>query len=294
MGNDGGSIPKRRELVKEAARQPTSAQLKETAAESLTHAWTTCPLSSEPLDVQNTVADGRGILYNYESVLQCLLPSSAEDANSIPEAQEEAFRHTGITSARDVVRLRFALRRDDRGREVRACPVSLKELGAATKAVYLVPCGHVFAEAALRELTESASASASAAVSTVAADAEDDDARRCPECSEPFEPTNVIPVLPTSDAETAKLKARLEALKARGLAHNLKKDKSASKKKRKAADDGDADGEKPGLSKKEKREKERGSGIGSRINNSATASLTARVLAEQEESNKRRKLAAAR
>lgn len=290
MGNDGGSIPKRRELVKEAARQPTSAQLKETAAESLTHAWTTCPLSSAPLDAQNTVADGRGILYNYEAVLQCLLPASAEDANGVPEAQEEAFRHAGITSARDVVRLRFALRRDDRGREVRACPVSLKELGAATKAVYLVPCGHVFAEAALRELAESASASAAAS----AVGAEDDDARRCPECSEPFEPTNVIPVLPTSDAETAKLNARLEALKARGLAHNLKKDKSASKKKRKAADDGAADGEKPGLSKKEKREKERGSGIGSRINNSATASLTARVLAEQEESNKRRKLAAAR
>ena len=97
MGNDGGSIPKRRELVKEAARLPTTSELKATAHESLTHAWSTCPISSDPLDPHNTVSDARGRLYNYETVLHCLIPStdtnneSTEDSQKSQEAAEFAL-----------------------------------------------------------------------------------------------------------------------------------------------------------------------------------------------------------
>lgn len=35
------------------------------------------------------------------------------------------------------------------------CPVSRKELGPGTKAVYIVPCGHAFAETAVREVGDS-------------------------------------------------------------------------------------------------------------------------------------------
>jgi hypothetical protein len=270
MGNDGGSIPKRRELVKEAARLPTSAQMKETALESLTHFWTFCPLSSLPLDSANTVSDGRGRLYNYESILQCLLPS---DDAAIPETQEEAFKGAGIKSLKDVVKVNFTVLKDEKGHEFSACPISLKELGAATKAVYIVPCGHAFAEVAMKEISES--------------DAQEGKERHCPKCSEVFEASNIIPILSTSEPELEKLAARLENLKARGLTHSLKKDKSGGKKKRKA--DEAANGEKENEpSKKEKREKI--SGIESRINNAMTASLTAKVLAEQEENNKRRKI----
>ncbi|KAK7993740.1 hypothetical protein PG990_013920 [Apiospora arundinis] len=284
MGNDGGSIPKRRELVKNAARLPTATELKETLHESLTHAWTMCPLSSHPLDLAQSdkgmvVSDWRGILYNYESILQCLLPS--DETAALPEAQEEAFRQTDIKALKDVVKLRFTVRKDEKGREFRACPVSLKELGnAATKAVYIVPCGHVFAEAAMKELQ----------VAEGDNKEEKKEQQHCPECSEPFEESNVIPILPTSDAELAKLTTRMEDLKSKGLSHSLKKDKSGGKKKRKAEDA--ANGEKEnGNAKKGKKEKKEETGIESRINNSMTASLTARVLAEQEENNKRRKIA---
>ncbi|KAI1098364.1 DUF602-domain-containing protein [Jackrogersella minutella] len=271
MGNDGGSIPKRRELVREAARLPTSSELKATALESLTHAWTTCPLSDSPLDLSNTVSDWRGRLYNYESVLQCLMPSSSE--SPIPETQEAEFSRTGIKSLKDVAKLKITTRKDEKEREFAACPVSMKELGAATKSVYIVPCGHVFAEVAMKEIS--------------------DTEKQCPECSTPFEARDVIPILSTDEAEIEKLAKRVDELKTLGLTHSLKKDKGASKKKRKAeeAKGNGFNGESHKEESDSKREKGKDrNDISSRINNPMTASLTAKVLAEQEERTKRRKI----
>lgn len=273
MGNDGGSIPKRRELVKEAARTPTVSELKATALESLSHAWAHDPLTSQKFDMENIVSDWRGRIYNYESILNALMPSEDTDeapplVNGNGESPELRFSTTGIKSLRDVVKLRFKRYAPPgtNGKEIWACPVTLKELGPSTKAVYLVPCGHVFAEAALKQIQE----------------------EPCPECSEPFQARDVIPILPTDNAEVEKLAVRLEELKASGLSHSLKKDKSASKKKRKAGENGEEKVEK----KKEKKSKDAIASRVSGINNPMTASLTAKVLAEQDERNKRRKLAA--
>ncbi len=269
MGNDGGSIPKRRELVKEAARLPTVSELKATALESLSHAWTTDPVTSGPLDLESVVSDWRGRLYNYETVLKGLIPEGEADApGDAPGSCEVTFASTNIKSLRDWVKLK--LRRyspaGSKAKTIWACPVSLKELGRATKAVYLVPCGHVFAEIAIRETQD----------------------RVCPECSEPFKEENVIPIVPTDTAELQKLRQRMDDLTANGLTHSLKKDKSNGKKKRKA-DEG-AVGSSVAGKPSRKEVPNRVSGI----NNPMTASLTARVLAEQEERHKRRKLAAAR
>ncbi|KAL7622666.1 Replication termination factor 2 [Parahypoxylon ruwenzoriense] len=269
MGNDGGSIPKRRELVREAARLPTTSELKATALESLTHAWATCPLSDFPLDPCNTVSDWRGRLYNYEAVLQCLIPSSE---TPIPETQEAEFTRMGVKSLKDVVKLKFALRKDEQGREFRACPVSLKELGTGTRSVYLVPCGHVFAEVSMKEIAETE--------------------KQCPECSAIFEERDIIPILPTDEAEVEKLARRVDELKTLGLTHSLKKDKGAGKKKRKAEEkESKADNkpQKEDTSKPDKGKDDK-NGVSNRINNPTTASLTAKVLAEQEERTKRRKM----
>ncbi|KAK0644593.1 Rtf2 RING-finger-domain-containing protein [Cercophora newfieldiana] len=278
MGNDGGSIPKRRELVKNAARNPTVSELKATAFESLAHAWSHDPLTTELLDLENIVSDWRGRLYNYESILKALLPSDDKDDEANGESPEARLASTGIKSLRDVVKLKFKRYTPPgpkRG-DIWACPVSLKELGPSTKSVYIVPCGHVFAEASIKQIDE----------------------KVCPECSESFEASDVIPILPTEAADIEKLTTRLDDLKAKGLTHGLKKDKSASKKKRKAAgqdvDDGATE------DKKERKNEKNGTGptkhdASSRlknINNPMTASLTAKVLAEQDEKNKRRKLAA--
>ncbi|KAH8899907.1 hypothetical protein GQ53DRAFT_740913 [Thozetella sp. PMI_491] len=270
MGNDGGSIPTRRELVKSAARNPTVSELKATALESLSHSWAHDPLNSEPLDMENLVSDWQGRLYNYETILKALMPSDeADEGADTPGAHELTFSATGIKSLRDVVKLK--LKRyappGSKEKEIWACPVSLKELGPSTKSVYVVPCGHVFAEVAMKQIQE----------------------ELCPECSEPFQSSDVIPILPTEKTEIERLAKRLEALRAKGLAHTLKKDKSASKKKRKADDpekNGNGASERAPPPKASKKD-------APTINNAFAASLTAKVLAEQEERNKRRKLAAA-
>ncbi|EFQ36389.1 uncharacterized protein GLRG_11534 [Colletotrichum graminicola M1.001] len=280
MGNDGGSIPKRRELVKEAARALTVSELKANALESLGHAWNNDPRIGQPLDKDNVVSDWRGRLYNYESILQGLMPSddNTESPPSNPDSQELTFASTGIKSLRDIVKLRFH-RHTPPGtkKDVWACPISLKELGPSVKAVYLVPCGHVFAELAIKEIQES----------------------RCPECSEEFKGENVVPILPVEESELRKLVKRTDDLKAAGLAHSLKKDKKDKKKKRKAEDDAQEG------SKADKKRavdgsiaadsvKKGASGRIGGINNPMAASLTAKVMAEQEELSKRRKMASSR
>ncbi|OPB36813.1 hypothetical protein A0O28_0058930 [Trichoderma guizhouense] len=262
MGNDGGSIPKRRELVKNAARAPTISELKATALESLAHAWAHCALSDAPLDLDAVVSDWRGRLYSYEAILKGLMPS--DDPNEVTPAS------LGIRSLRDVAKLKFSKTGDKW-----ACPISMKEMGPATKAVYLVPCGHAFAEVAITEIKEEA----------------------CPECGEAFTQENVIAILPTAEKDLDRLQKRIENLQATGLTHTLKKGKSDKKKKRKAGDaeeEGDAEKKEDKAKKNDasRAKKETDSRIKG-INNSMAATLTARVLAEQDERNKRRKLAQA-
>lgn len=257
MGNDGGSIPKRRELVKNAARAPTVSELKATALESLAHAWTHCALSGASLEMEAAVSDWRGRLFNYEAILNGLMPSD-EPAEEIPAT-------FGIKSLRDVVRLKFS-KSGDRW----ACPISMKQMGPSTKAVYLVPCGHAFAEIAITEIQESS----------------------CPECGEKFEKEDTITILPTTEKDIQRLERRLDNLREKGLTHSLKRDKSEKKKNKKRKGDETAEnGEKTSKADTVQPSKGSDSRI-SGINNPLAASLTAKVLAEQDDRNKRRKLVA--
>ncbi|KAJ2896943.1 uncharacterized protein MKZ38_005087 [Zalerion maritima] len=294
MGNDGGSIPTRRELVKSAARTPTTSELKATALESLAHAWSVCPLSSEPLDKSNVVSDWRGRLYNYESILQGLMPSgddavakaTDQDAPDQPFATPEngkeiTFASTGITSLKDVVKLQLTKAeganngsRNDKGGSVYVCPLSQKELGPGTKCVYIVPCGHVFYEVALKQVAP-----------------EDEPKHACPQCSEEFWSGNTIPILPTEEKDIKRLSERIERLRAEGLTHRLKKEKKEkNEKKEKKRKHGTGGGEDASRKDRNGEKKKKGDKL-SGINNSGTATLTAKVVAELEAKNKRRKLA---
>jgi hypothetical protein len=64
-----------------------------------------------------------------------------------------------VRSLKDVVEVKFeSLQEDTKADSENAraeqwvCPVSRKELGAGVKSVYIVPCGHVFAESAVKEV----------------------------------------------------------------------------------------------------------------------------------------------
>ena len=127
------------------------------------------------------------------------------------------------------------------------------------------------------------------------------------QCNEPYTAENIIPILPVSQTDKDRLEQRIENLKTHGLTHSLKKAPGAGKKRKKTAtvkeatvterpveSDTEGKGEKPESNTKNAEVKTRAKGEKpeSNIKNAETASLTAKVLAEQEERNKRRKLGA--
>ncbi|GBF60153.1 replication termination factor [Trichophyton mentagrophytes] len=279
MGNDGGSIPTRRELVKEAARNPNTTQLKETLREHLEHFWTTCPISHKQL-LSPVVSDAVGNLYNKDAILQYLLPGDDSEATSAKADCDEVLQGR-VKSLRDVVELKFDVDGNpdvpNGGRKGRwICPVTQKELGPSVKSVYLVPCGHVFSEGAIREMKSD----------------------KCLQCNEPYEPSNVIPILPTQESEKERLKLRVEDLSRQGLAHSLKKLPGSSKKRKKNRTDMNGDVENGSKAESatngkvindSKTPTPSSTPVPVGIKNAGTAILTAKVLEEQNERRKRAK-----
>ncbi|TVY80759.1 Replication termination factor [Lachnellula suecica] len=287
MGNDGGSIPTRRELVKNAARNPNTSELKATQQEAQSHAWTYCPLSNRPLATP-IVSDCAGTLYNKDAILEQLLPKDDDVPASLIKEKEDVLQGR-VKGLRDVVEVKFTLSKEDK-EEKKICPITSKELGPNTKSVYLVPCGHAFSEVAIREVA----------------------GETCVECNEPYNSENIITILPLAKEDIARLSARATKLKEAGLTHSLKKAPGSKKRKKNAETEPVSAGEKSaatnggaapeGVSEKVKaRSTENGSAapqsksgtatpMQNGIKNAATASLTAKVLDEQDERNKRRKL----
>ncbi|KAL8790768.1 MAG: hypothetical protein Q9213_000392 [Squamulea squamosa] len=275
MGNDGGSIPTRRELVKEAAKDPNSTQVKETQTEKLQYYWSHCSLSQKPLSPP-IVSDSTGNLYNKDAILEDLLDTS-KDNHDRNVAGNERTAGT-VKSLRDIVEVRFSIDEQDaesklKPNELRmVCPVTGKRLGPGVKAVYLVPCGHAFAETAVREMPGD----------------------QCLECNEPYSTDNIIPILPVSPADKDRLRNRLSKLQSEGLTHSLIKASGLSKKRKKVQPSKEAEAVEAlaGTADTMLPPKEAGTELSSDvIRNEGTAVLTAKVLAEQEDRNKRRKIA---
>jgi Rtf2 RING-finger len=129
--------------------------VKEAQREQLEHDWTTCPLSHNPL-TRPIVSDWAGNLYNKDAILKFLLPGEDIEGISSKADCEEILRGR-VKGLRDVVELKLELDAEHVGEqgmtaERWVCPVTTKQLGPSVKAVYLVPCGHVFSEEALREM----------------------------------------------------------------------------------------------------------------------------------------------
>jgi hypothetical protein len=262
MGNDGGSIPKRRELVKEAARNKTTTEMKESQAEQQEYYWTTDPITNEPLEAP-IVSDCNGRLYKKESVLKVLTGDE-----SINKDEAEKATAGAIKTLKDVIEVKFEADATSNGEKAAngekkhqwICPITNKPLGPGSRAVYLVPCGHAFSSAAIKEVAD----------------------EKCLQCGEAYAPNDVIPIVPTNEEDVARLVLRMKTLKDKGLTHSLKKGK-----KRKAREIEEAVNGEDKVPKLVPVSKQNGSGTstpaaGNGIKNSATASLAAKVLEEQE------------
>lgn len=142
MGCDGGSIPRREELVKlkKKEEKPNPNEVERIK-------WTSCSLSKEPLK-EPIVTCELGFLYNKEAVIRHLLEKSLDDK----------FKH--IRSLKDLTPVRFtpnpALGEKEKDKTADeaspfVCPITLMEVGHHRFSL-LKSCGCVLSERALREI----------------------------------------------------------------------------------------------------------------------------------------------
>jgi hypothetical protein len=148
MGCDGGTIPRRDELV----RLKKKPEQKDKDAEMVAK-WKHCALSQQPLQ-SPIVACQLGKLYNKDSVIELLLDRSSF---------EGSFDH--IKGLKDVKELQLtsnpAYKKPlsdkgdayiDKQAAEYICPISGLEMSGKYKFVYLIKCGCVFSERAMKEI----------------------------------------------------------------------------------------------------------------------------------------------
>ncbi|XP_048205608.1 replication termination factor 2 [Perognathus longimembris pacificus] len=205
MGCDGGTIPKRHELVK----GPKKVEKVDKDAE-LVAQWNYCTLSQEILR-RPIVACELGRLYNKDAVIEFLLDKSAE------KALGKATSH--IKSIKNVTELKLSDnpawegekgntkgdKHDDLQRARFICPVVGLEMNGRHRFCFLRGCGCVFSERALKEIK----------------------AEVCHTCGAAFQEDDVI-VLNGTKRDVEELKARMEERRLRAkLEKKTKKPKGA-------------------------------------------------------------------
>lgn len=147
MGCDGGTIPKRNEVVKSKQKTPDQDRVADREAR-----WQFCSLSSLPLR-RPIVACQLGRLYNKEAVLEYLLKKRNSSEALVPH----------IRSLRDVKELTLKEKSDyDDTRQTSStsgqsrvqfvCPISGLELNGKYKFFYILSCGCVLSERSLKKV----------------------------------------------------------------------------------------------------------------------------------------------
>lgn len=204
MGCDGGTIPKRHELVKGPKKVEKVDKNAEMAAK-----WKYCALSQEKLK-RPIVSCELGRLYNKDAIIEYLLDKSAERPNS------EAVTH--IRGIKDIKELNLTdnpewegERRNTKGDRYEdilcgmfICPVVGLEMNGKHRFSYLQTCGCVFSDRALKEVKTEI----------------------CHKCGDPFKNEDVV-VLNGTKEEVDKLREKMEEKRAKAKAKKSKKSKAA-------------------------------------------------------------------
>ncbi|KAK2861849.1 hypothetical protein Q5P01_001382 [Channa striata] len=204
MGCDGGTIPKRHELVKGPKKVEKVDKNAELAAK-----WKYCALSQEKLK-RPIVACELGRLYNKDAIIEYLLDKSAERPNA------ESVTH--IRGIKDIKELNLTdnpewegERRNikgDRYEDIHCgmfiCPVVGLEMNGKHRFCYLQTCGCVFSDRALKEVKTEI----------------------CHKCGDPFKEEDVV-VLNGTKEEVEKLWEKMEARRAKAKTKKSKKSKAA-------------------------------------------------------------------
>ena len=206
MGCDGGTIPKRDELVKTKKKKSEASKDDKKAAK-----WNNCRLSQQPLR-KPIVADLLGYLYNKEAILEYILDKS----------KHEGVEH--IKSLKDVKEINLTTNpahtasKHENGDDSAncsqwICPISGLEMNGSFKFYYVFSCGCVFSDRAYKSMQTSSSD------------------LKCLKCEKAFTEIDLIVVNPNEEelvVNERRLKARKE-LKEKAKAE--KNGEASSKKK---------------------------------------------------------------
>ncbi|CAO1629810.1 unnamed protein product [Parajaminaea phylloscopi] len=205
MGNDGGSIARRGELVKV---KRNDAGVKGGQVNKRIQ-WTTCRLSGKPLR-EPVVADALGRLYNKEALVSYLIERKVNEAKGQSDG-DAAMSH--IRGLKDVTLLRLhpnpdymrsspssstpsqapRPHEDDESAPVPfVCPLTNKSMNGSARFVYIQTSGVVISESGLKSVLD-------ASVTPVATVA-------CPVTSTPFQPGWLV-----VKADTAEEKLKVAA-----------------------------------------------------------------------------------
>lgn len=196
MGCDGGTIPRRDELVKVKKRPEQKDKDAELAA-----LWKCCAITQQALQ-EPIVTCHLGKLYNKMSLIEALL-----DRSTLPEE----FRH--IKSLKDVKDLKLTknpeYKSDDdkkggavdhRGAPY-ICPVLSLEMSGKFRFVAVWNCGCVFSERALKEIKPN----------------------NCHKCTKPFNDEDIVILNGTTEEDINLMKARMEIRQAKNKKNKDKK-----------------------------------------------------------------------
>ncbi|XP_070758833.1 replication termination factor 2 [Enoplosus armatus] len=204
MGCDGGTIPKRHELVKGPKKVEKVDKNAELAAK-----WKYCALSQEKLR-RPIVSCELGRLYNKDAIIEYLLDKSAERPNA------EAVTH--VRGIKDIKELNLTdnpewegERRNakgDRYEDINCgmfiCPVVGLEMNGKHRFCYLQSCGCVFSDRAMKEVKTEI----------------------CHKCGDPFKAEDIV-VLNGTKEEVEKLREKMEQRRSKAKTKKSKKSKAA-------------------------------------------------------------------
>ncbi|CAG9799066.1 unnamed protein product [Chironomus riparius] len=197
MGCDGGTIPRRDELVR--LKKKPEAKDKDSERH---YRWRHCALTQQKLQ-QPIVMCGLGRLYSKQSVIECLL-----EKDKMPESCSH------IKSLKDIKDLRLAANpaysSEDEKNAPFICALIGLEMSGQFRFVGLWTCGCVFSERALKELKSNT----------------------CSICQTPYTETDIV-ILNGNEIDTDLMRIKMEARVARLKA--AKKEKKSKTPKEETA-----------------------------------------------------------
>jgi len=209
MGNDGGSIPDRRDLVRNKPKAEQADKANQTRAR-----WLFCALSKRLLQ-EPIVSCALGKLYNKDAILEFLLDRSAYGdgvdicghIRSLKDIKTLRLTHNPTTKVVDGG--------SDSAPAPFVCPLNFKEMNGVQPFVYLSTCGCVFSQAGLKAVSGSSGSGTPKSDEDKAAGGEaSKQFDVCPQCATKFDRTEDVLLLNPGPEDLERMRAAMERRRA--------------------------------------------------------------------------------